>query len=328
MYKTNIPTNQINVKQLPLFNDCPNNPSSSYTTDHLNNLSNNFSYAPYSICEFETQVFENSIIIGCKPLYTNHSIHLNSVRGKVKIYSRKSRRRLFLKLSQVNILNYSQVFHCANTFHNTYPNDCERLKKILSEFLHLLKGFEPTFHFFWKLEFQKRQAPHFHFLLFNSSHSNLVTAALVNKIVNDIWMKVTKDNGFFHRKYGTHCSEITDLPHCFKYFCKYCAKEDSEEFIHYAGRRWGYSNKIDFSRLFSFNIEARVLKHFRKHFLDLVTSRRSITNEFRYYLENHNHLQLLLNVNEAIKLFKLSFDEARFPMPPSLELFSMGTRFI
>jgi hypothetical protein len=255
-------------------------------------------------------------------------IHLSSVRGKVKNYSRKSRRRLFMKLSQVNIHSYSQVFHCANTFHNCYPKDGQGLKKVLSCFLKLLSSFEPSFNYFWKLEFQERGAPHFHFLFFNTSHSIITTQAIVERIVNDCWVKATSDNGFFHRKYGCRTVELNNLEFCFRYFCKYAGKEDNKEWNSYVGRRWGYSKKLDFNPLFSFDVPCPVVGKFRKHFLNYLDNRKKISPEFLYYIETSGCLELLIGHTDLINLFVRSFVEAKFSIPPSLELFRIGVTFL
>lgn len=88
--------------------------------------------------------------------------HAYGIRGQVTKFTRASRRRLLYKLAEVEKENLPQFL--TLTYPNEYP-EVEVAKKHFQQFIKRLKRKFPDLALFWKLEPQKRGAPHFHCLV-------------------------------------------------------------------------------------------------------------------------------------------------------------------
>lgn len=91
-------------------------------------------------------------------------------RGKVSVFSRKSRRRLLEKLSRTATTKRPRIFLTL-----TYPSnmiDPKIGKQHLRAFLERVRRAYPKASAFWRLEFQARGAVHFHLLFFNLPYWN------------------------------------------------------------------------------------------------------------------------------------------------------------
>jgi len=90
-------------------------------------------------------------------------------RGSVQTFSRKSRKRLLEFMNRVDVpstvLNKPVVF-ITLTYGQWWANS-DYAKKHLRAFLERLRRFAPAASGVWRVEGQKRGAPHFHVLLFN-----------------------------------------------------------------------------------------------------------------------------------------------------------------
>lgn len=101
------------------------------------------------------------------------------LRGVVTKFSASSRRRMASLLMQIPIENLAQsgkraksaqLFFVTLTYGQRWPNDWERYKNDLRAFRERLTYWlhEKGIHYscIWKLEYQKRGAPHFHLLVY------------------------------------------------------------------------------------------------------------------------------------------------------------------
>lgn len=89
-------------------------------------------------------------------------------RGKVSEFSRASRKRFIEKLCQIDkdkALALGPPVFVTLTYGRKYPS-ARVSKKHLKAFLERFRRLAPDSCGFWRLEFQKRGAPHFHLLLF------------------------------------------------------------------------------------------------------------------------------------------------------------------
>ncbi len=100
-------------------------------------------------------------------------------RGKVTIYSRKSRIRLLKRFCELEIAQAKPVF-ITMTYPDEYP-DPQTARRHLDNFLKRLRRRFPgaPVSGIWRLEWQQRGAPHFHLLLFHLPfwHKSEVQAA-------------------------------------------------------------------------------------------------------------------------------------------------------
>jgi hypothetical protein len=157
-------------------------------------------------------------------------------RGKVAGFSGKSRNRLMRTLAEVR-RDCLPVF-VTLTFPNDYPT-IERAKRDLDTFIKRLARNFPDVAGVWKLEPQKRGAPHFHLLIWGADHSELLAFVPV------AWCEVVGSDDSNHLAW--HKGELGNKP-CvqkiesqrgvFWYASKYMSKEVGTMFSDW-GRWWG-----------------------------------------------------------------------------------------
>ena len=158
------------------------------------------------------------------------------VRGKVTIFSRKSRRRLLEVFARIGDTKMPRVFLTL-----TYPsnmNDAKTGKEHLRAFLERVRRKFPRASAVWRIEYQERGAVHFHLLFFNlpfwkADNIRQAWGECIGEENPRIEIKTCRS-----RRNSTY------------YVSKYVAKVASEAgvslsnvpYLH-AGRHWGYFNK-------------------------------------------------------------------------------------
>ncbi len=158
-------------------------------------------------------------------------------RGKVAGFSAKSRNRLMRTLAEVR-RDCLPVF-VTLTYPLEYPNMAETFKKDLDNFIKRLARKFPDVAGVWKLEPQKRGAPHFHLLIWGAAHIELLA------FIPLAWCEVVGSDDPNHLAW--HKGELGNKP-CvqqiesqrgvFWYASKYMSKEVGTMFSDW-GRWWG-----------------------------------------------------------------------------------------
>lgn len=146
-------------------------------------------------------------------------------RSVVTEFSRASRLRLLQKMATIKANGLKSVF-LTLTYGQSFPSPREA-KRHLDTFMKRLKRKHENISGFWRLEFQRRGAPHFHLLLFNLPF--LPKQELANN-----WFAVIGS------AYGDFTSGESEAPftriellsshkHASRYVAKYVAKADGVE---------------------------------------------------------------------------------------------------
>jgi hypothetical protein len=157
-------------------------------------------------------------------------------RGKVAGFSPKSRNRLMRTLAEVR--RDCLPLFVTLTFPAYYPT-IERAKRDLDTFIKRMARKFPTVAGVWKLEPQKRGAPHFHLLIWGASFAELLS------FVPLAWYEIVGSGDPNHLAW--HKGELGNSP-CvqqiekqqgvFWYASKYMSKEVGTQFSDW-GRWWG-----------------------------------------------------------------------------------------
>ncbi|MBV9937977.1 MAG: hypothetical protein JO150_05695 [Acidobacteriaceae bacterium] len=148
----------------------------------------------------------------------------------------------------------------------TYPAewspDSRRWKADLAAWLKRLRRIYPGVGIIWKLEFQKRGAPHFHCFLWNLPTSGKVDKLLsAGHITREMveaepafhgefkawlsrsWFEVVGSGDPKHAKAGTRFEKIRHPQGIMRYVAGYMSKEDQTAPGHKVGRYWGAANR-------------------------------------------------------------------------------------
>lgn len=176
----------------------------------------------------------------------------NPKRGKIKKFSKTSKRRLQGLLSK---LKRQHLLFVTLTYAENMT-DNERAKSDLDNFSREVNRRNKKIWFVWKMEYQERGAIHYHLLVGGSNYKYM------KKILNKYWRK-----GYTNIK----IAKKIDL----YYFAKYVSKDIKNVPGQHSGRFWGIYNKVAvaYSRLEIYNVSNEL-----EHFLQNIFINRGISN--------------------------------------------------
>lgn len=162
-------------------------------------------------------------------------------RGEIEIFSAGSRYRLFRLLHQIS---FTEVCFMTLTYPEDFPTDPRIYKANLKEFHRKFEVEFPGVQAVWRLEFQRRGAPHYH-IMFLDWHPN------DDGLVEWFWKATCHTWDMAHELLGVNYELIVNsdqqrlIAH---YLAKYIAKVDQTEVKNAnvkCGRWWGKWNISD-----------------------------------------------------------------------------------
>jgi len=208
-----------------------------------------------SNCDFNNNQFlkdnqDNQAYLYISPLVTHFKSYTSGSpkkgggkRSDITIFSAASRRRL---ISFLFSLEKSPDVMVTLTYPDRWESDCRKWKRDLDVFLKRVSYKFPDYWFVWKLEFQKRGAPHFHLL--GSFGGGVVVNQALREWVSRAWYEVVGSGDEKHLKAGTNVEVLDSNKKVRAYVCKYIAKEDVPKGEDgkpiKVGRWWGKSGNV------------------------------------------------------------------------------------
>lgn len=154
-------------------------------------------------------------------------------RGKVKKFSKRSRTRLMRTLAKIN--RRKLPLFVTLTYPSEFPNDYQIYKDDLRKFFKRLQYRYPDFAAIWKLEFQKRGAPHYHLLVWGLS-------IYCKQLISLLWYQVVGSGDPKHLLAGTQVQKIRSWRGVMAYASKYMGKLETDA-SGLSGRFWGISGR-------------------------------------------------------------------------------------
>ena len=201
-----------------------------------------------------------------------------SRRGTVSSFSKKSRTRLreFLQSIDWNSIEVNRIYEITLTYHNNFSKDGKKIKNDLKKLIKNILYNYPKSVIIWKLEYQRRGAPHYHLIMiaespvelgdylvmkngefkfYNRETKTYLNNAGENGLRNFIqlhWNRITKEDAENFNS-GIEVDRVRNssgLPH---YLVKYVSKDrkfkeedyqhDVPDWMKNAGQWWGCYNK-------------------------------------------------------------------------------------
>ena len=156
-------------------------------------------------------------------------------RGKVRSFSRRSRTRLMQTMCALPVKHVGRgVLFVTLTYPADYPGEWATWKRQLDTFTKRLRRRLPNSGGVWKLEPQKRGAPHYHMLIVGVPF--LAKAWLVGA-----WQAVITTDDQWHKTYGVWVELARSHRGVIAYAAKYTAKHQAlpESWQDGVGRWWG-----------------------------------------------------------------------------------------
>jgi hypothetical protein len=173
------------------------------------------------------------------------STNCGGVKGKVKGFSRVSRRNLLRRFACINRVAFraykGRVTSITLTYPSKYPENPDICKRHLKALYKRTKRRFGNFAGFWRMGIQARGAWHFHLLLFMPSSPRLLTN--LRHFMASSWYEVCGEVSKGHLLTGTRVEEIRTWRRATSYAEKYMAKEAEFPEGLETGRIWGAWNK-------------------------------------------------------------------------------------
>jgi len=167
------------------------------------------------------------------------------VRGRIKGFSRASRRNLLRHFASINRTAFrafkGRVFSITLTYPKEWPEDPEACKNHLKSLYKRIKRRFGEFSGFWRMGIQQRGAWHFHVLLFVPSSFGSVRE--LRRFVASSWYEVCGEVSEGHLLAGTRVEQVNTWKKATSYAERYVAKQEEFPEGLKTGRIWGVWNE-------------------------------------------------------------------------------------
>lgn len=217
-------------------------------------------------------------------------------RGTINGFSRRSRSRLLQTLAKVK--RHALPLFVTLTYHDDYPGNFEIYKYHLHHFfIKFFRSF-PKAGAIWKLEYQKRGAPHYHLLVWGVSLDDL------QSWVPGAWADiVAPGDGLLLRWHSGdlgngHCVQSIHTwkgvkSYASKYFIKQYELAEGG-----TGRVWGVRGQVPFAEVISLQIDVRAALAWKRAILKIkgLRSRRFGFWVFGYHPDYWMYLQQMIDL--------------------------------
>jgi hypothetical protein len=151
----------------------------------------------------------------------------------------------------INSINYEKIslpYFVTLTYHNKWSEDPSVWKEQLKALKKRIERVWGPITYIYRLEFQKRGAPHFHLLLWLQAPEQHIAhpGQRLMRLQNNIswwWNEIVDRDDLEHLAAGTNVSSCRNLRHLNAYLSKYVAKmEHLAPGIECPGKMWGAVN--------------------------------------------------------------------------------------
>ena len=180
-------------------------------------------------------------------------------RGRIVAYSEKSKRRYRFILRNTQKL-WSHELEVS--YPSEFPMDGKKVKRDIRLLKESLQREYPGIAWTWRLGFQRRNAPHVHFLM---------DRPVDYKWLAKRWYEIVGSGDPKHLRAGTHVDKIRNIGKMINYMVTYMA-DDKEtvvpEGFEDVGRFWGVKRGIveceEFKKIAPYGVASRKLRLFRR----------------------------------------------------------------
>lgn len=203
----------------------------------------------------------------------------NTKRGKVAGFSAASRKRMMEKLAQWRLKR--RVYFVTLTYHEEWSRDWQGWKRDLDVLIKRIMRRFPDLEGLWRLEFQKRGAPHYH-LIITDNHAEYDE---LKAVITQGWAEIAHENSEYQGKYATNIRPVNLVSrrHAMHYCAKYMAKVDSEHIDtatgeitqRETGRCWGTWGDIDTEPVIVHRVSPGQIEEFRAACIAMLKARKS-----------------------------------------------------
>lgn len=189
-------------------------------------------------------------------------------RGRCLHFSAPCQRRLRNAMAQM--LRIAPAAFATLTYPAVWEPNARTWKRHLDMLTKRMRRRYPELAGFWKLEFQRRGAPHFHLMIFGAPTTEDNPRAFVElrQWIATNWFEVVASGDEKHLYAGTQLDEVRTNAQ--QYTCKYVSKDQLPESVRdtHNGRWWGAFNRSKLPKVEP--VEIPLLKHEAQFLLRIV----------------------------------------------------------
>jgi len=259
---------------------------------------------------YKIKVYENSLYFENDVDRQHREKFYVSSRGDVKTFSASSRKRLLRIFSRIQISCYQKMYFVTLTYHEAWREASFAPASDLNVFLQSLRDKYDNFDYIWRLEFQKRGAPHYHLIIMFRKERSVPTYANFLKYCISSWHRTADPDSKDHAAYGVTGAPLNDYRQAFSYCSKYSAKEETPNGCEYSGRRWGTSVGLALRPVLSLELPYAMYMQIRELARMFMMQRGKISAKFIQYLSDpytcHTYIQFDDFVEFYDKVFKFA----------------------
>lgn len=212
------------------------------------------------------------------------------VRGACRGFSNASRRRLILTLSRVQVAGMVPMF-VTLTYPGEWSDNWRVWKRDIAAWRkRLLRRWPAVVGGVWRVEFQKRGAPHFHLLVW--CKQSLPRDAF-RSWLSQSWYEVVGSGDLRHLRAGTNAKELDGRRAIRLYISKYVAKVGDGDQPDGWGRNWGFFGQVANEALIDMEIELADFHLLRRFLRRLLRSRGRKLARFSSYVARAESVSVL-----------------------------------
>lgn len=161
-------------------------------------------------------------------------------RGDVQEFTKASRRRQLRAIAEINQDEAGLPTFITLTYPLEWPRDGHVVKEHLRAFRMALDRRFPESWGMWRLEYQRRGAPHFHLLLWGVQFEDAERWALERGWLSFTWYRICRSGDLKHLAAGTRWEAVRSWRGVRSYCAKYLGKAgEVPEGVERCGRFWG-----------------------------------------------------------------------------------------
>ena len=231
-----------------------------------------------------------------------------SKRNIIDGYSREARNRFLKTLIAINYAVMGRPLFYTLTYPAEYSNNPEQWKRDLNTFIKRLERLYPELSGTWRLEPQRRGAPHFSGFLWGCDELSTMEG---KKLFSKMWFEVVGSGDEKHLKAGTGIEKAEgDLMKWIFYMAKYQTKIEKggvpQEFDYPVGRYWGMFNRKRISiNKNEFEIDRNIFFKVRR-IIKKQLEKKLTKNKFREVVSSKaNGLWISMSNDDVFKLLNL-----------------------
>lgn len=203
----------------------------------------------------------------------------------IQSFSRDSRRRLIKKILRLERSRLSDGSFLTLTYHEDWTLDREDLQQDLGAFLQAMRRQYPDSVYIWRIEFQKRGAPHFHLMIWRAGGREGHDLQELAAWVKETWTRISAQDSAAHAQHGTDTRRISSWREAMGYVSKYVADTGKEGEVDYSGRRWGASQSLPTAPVHRFHCSETAAHIIRRLCRKLVSKTLGSSHPFHAHLK-------------------------------------------